>query len=76
MQAYELANGEPELWKHLLRRRYGGDLQGIINKLDYLVELGINAIYLNPIFGSPSLHKYDGASYHHTRSKFRPRSRR
>ena len=72
LQAYELTNGEPELWKHLLRRRYGGDLQGIIDKLDYLAELGINAIYLNPIFDSPSLHKYDGASYHHIDPNFGP----
>lgn len=72
LQAYELTNGEPELWKHLLRRRYGGDLQGIIDKLDYLTELGINAIYLNPVFDSPSLHKYDGASYHHIDPNFGP----
>ncbi len=72
LQDYELTNGEPELWKHLLRRRYGGDLQGIIDKLDYLAELGINAIYLNPIFDSPSLHKYDGASYHHIDPNFGP----
>jgi glycosidase len=72
LQPYELANGEPELWKHLLRRRYGGDLQGIIDKLDYLAELGINAIYLNPVFDSPSLHKYDGASYHHIDPNFGP----
>ncbi len=72
LQDYELKNGEPELWKHLLRRRYGGDLQGIIDKLDYIEELGINAIYLNPIFDSPSLHKYDGASYHHVDPNFGP----
>jgi glycosidase len=71
-QVYEQINGEPELWKHLLRRRYGGDLQGIIDKLDYLVELGINAVYLNPVFDSPSLHKYDGASYHHIDPNFGP----
>ncbi len=65
LQAYEMANGKTELWKHLLRRRYGGDLQGMIDKLDYTRELGINAIYLNPVFDSPSLHKYDSASYHH-----------
>ncbi|PCI58565.1 MAG: alpha-amylase [Gammaproteobacteria bacterium] len=72
LQPYELANGEPELWKHLLRRRYGGDLQGIIDKLGYLQNLGINAIYLNPVFDSPSLHKYDGASYHHIDPNFGP----
>lgn len=38
---------------------YGGDLQGIIDKLDYLQDLGVTALYLNPIFESPSNHKYD-----------------
>lgn len=38
---------------------YGGDLQGIIDKLDYLETLGVTALYLNPIFESPSNHKYD-----------------
>ncbi|MFN2164961.1 MAG: glycoside hydrolase family 13 protein, partial [Anaerolineae bacterium] len=42
---------------------YGGDLQGIIDKLDYLHELGINTLYLNPIFESPSNHKYDTTNY-------------
>ena len=42
-----------------VREFYGGDLQGILDKLDYLQELGIEAIYLNPIFVSPSNHKYD-----------------
>lgn len=53
-------------------RRYGGDLQGVINKLDYLKELGITAIYLNPIFESPSLHKYDATYYHHIDNNFGP----
>ncbi|MDQ7048807.1 MAG: glycoside hydrolase family 13 protein [Enterobacterales bacterium] len=72
LQDYELQNAEPELWKHLLRRRYGGDLQGIIDKIDYLKDLGVNAIYLNPVFDSPSLHKYDAASYHHIDPNFGP----
>lgn len=72
LQPYEKANGDPELWKHLLRRRYGGDLQGVIDKLDYLKELGVTAIYLNPIFESPSLHKYDAESYHHVDPTFGP----
>lgn len=56
----------------VLRRRYGGDLQGVLDKLDYLRELGVNAIYLNPVFDSPSLHKYDGVSLHHIDPNFGP----
>lgn len=69
---YEQKNGDSEMWKHILRRRYGGDIQGIIDELDYLQDLGITAIYLNPIFQSPSLHKYDGESYHHIDPNFGP----
>lgn len=72
LQPWEKQNGEPELWKHLLRRRYGGDLQGIIDRLPYLQELGVTALYLNPVFDAPSLHKYDGASYHHIDPNFGP----
>ncbi|MHB8579021.1 MAG: glycoside hydrolase family 13 protein [Ignavibacteriaceae bacterium] len=53
-------------------RRYGGDLQGIIDHLDYLKKLGIGAIYLNPIFDAVSLHKYDGSTYHHIDVNFGP----
>lgn len=42
---------------------HNGDLDGVIQKLDYLEDLGINAIYLNPIFVSPSVHKYDSLDY-------------
>ena len=42
---------------------YGGDLQGILDKLDYLQDLGIEVIYMNPIFVSPSNHKYDTQDY-------------
>lgn len=42
---------------------FGGDLAGIIKKLDYLKELGINGIYLTPINESPSNHKYDTTDY-------------
>ena len=42
-----------------VREFYGGDLQGVMEKLDYLKELGVDVIYLNPIFVSPSNHKYD-----------------
>lgn len=42
---------------------YGGDLQGVIDKLDYLEDLGVQVLYLNPIFVSPSNHKYDIQDY-------------
>ncbi len=48
-----------------IRAFYGGDLQGILDKLDYLQDLGIEALYLNPIFVSPSSHKYDCQDYEH-----------
>ena len=44
---------------------YGGDLQGVINKLDHLKDLGVEVIYFNPLFVSPSNHKYDAQDYHH-----------
>ena len=42
---------------------YGGDLQGVMDKLDYLQELGVEVIYFNPLFVSPSNHKYDIQDY-------------
>ena len=42
---------------------YGGDLKGVMNKMPYLKDLGIEVIYLNPIFVSPSSHKYDIQDY-------------
>ncbi len=49
---------------------FGGDLKGILQKLDYLEELGINLIYLTPIFTSPSSHKYDAVDYFHVDPHF------
>jgi len=43
---------------------FGGNLRGVLEKLPYIESLGITAIYLNPIFRSPSNHKYDTANYH------------
>jgi glycosidase len=43
---------------------HGGDLQGIIKHLDYLLDLGINALYINPIFLSPSTHRYNTVDYY------------
>lgn len=71
LQPYEQKNGK-DIWFNIQRRRYGGDIQGILNKLDYLQQLGVGAIYLNPVFTAPSLHKYDGATYHHIDPNFGP----
>lgn len=46
-----------------IRRFHGGDLQGVLDKLDYLEEFGVEVIYFNPLFVSPSNHKYDIQDY-------------
>ncbi len=59
--------GEPVATDHLgtgASEFYGGDLAGIQSKLHYLQSLGITALYLNPIFASPSNHKYDTVDFY------------
>lgn len=46
-----------------VREFYGGDLQGVLDKMDYLKDLGVDVIYFNPLFVSPSNHKYDIQDY-------------
>ena len=53
-----------------VREFYGGDLQGVMDKLDYLRDLGVRAIYFNPLFVSPSNHKYDTQDYEHVDPHF------
>jgi len=69
--AWEQAQAEEFYWT-VNERRYGGDIQGIIDKLDYLQDLGITALYLSPVFWSGSHHKYDTFSYHHVDPWFGP----
>lgn len=71
-QEYYYVNGhskkvpwEMPVYGQDIRHFYGGDLQGVMKKLDYLQDLGVDAIYLNPIFVSPSSHKYDTQDYEH-----------
>ncbi len=71
LQPWELKD-DKGFYVHVQHRRYGGDLQGVLEKLDYLQELGITAIYFNPLFESPSLHKYDATMYHHIDNNFGP----
>jgi glycosidase/predicted alpha/beta superfamily hydrolase len=53
-------------------RRYGGDLQGVLDRLDYLQQLGVTALYFNPLNDAPSLHKYDARNYAHIDRNFGP----
>lgn len=53
-------------------RRYGGDIQGVLNKLDYLQDLGVTALFMNPVNDAPSLHKYDVRNFHHIDVNFGP----
>ncbi len=55
-----------------VREFYGGDLQGVMNKLDYLQDLGVEVIYFNPLFVSPSNHKYDTQDYDNIDPHFGP----
>lgn len=50
--------GKPDWWSF-----YGGDIAGVIQKLDYLVDLGVSIIYFNPLWKAKSNHKYDSADY-------------
>lgn len=69
---WEKARGPNFFDNGVFDRRFGGDLQGVLEKLEYLSNLGINTIYFNPVFYARSLHKYDGASYHHVDPYFGP----
>ncbi len=62
----------PKFFDSVFSRRYGGDLQGVIDKLDYLEDLGVTAIYFNPIFDAVTMHKYDASYYHHIDRFFGP----
>lgn len=53
------------LYNVIYDRRYGGDLQGVLQKLDELKDLGVTALYFNPIFQAQSLHKYDASDFRH-----------
>lgn len=70
-QPWETETGRGFYWETGLRR-YGGDLQGVLDRLDYLDSLGVTALYFNPLFESPSLHKYDATMYHHIDNNFGP----
>lgn len=74
LQPWEEGHSEV-FYENVFDRRYGGDIEGILQKLDYLSDLGITAIYLNPVFEAYSLHKYDASTYHHIDNNFGPDAR-
>lgn len=62
---YERENGQT-FWKwSMYNRIYGGDFDGLVQKLDYIKSLGANAIYLNPVFEAQGSHKYNARNYVH-----------
>ncbi|MBK6565738.1 MAG: hypothetical protein IPG18_11225 [Saprospiraceae bacterium] len=61
-----------DFYRSVQFRRYGGDLIGVLQKINYLKDLGITAVYFNPLNFAPSLHKYDAAYYHHIDVHFGP----
>ncbi|MFN8241957.1 MAG: glycoside hydrolase family 13 protein [Bacteroidales bacterium] len=66
----EMADGN--FYSRIQARRYGGDLQGVLDEIDYIDSLGVNVIYFNPLNDSPSLHKYDARNYIHIDRNFGP----
>lgn len=69
--AWEKSTGK-DFYTTVQLRRYGGDFQGVLDKLDYLKDLGITAVYFNPLNDAPSLHKYDARNFHHMDRNFGP----
>ena len=71
-QPWEVALGDDFYDDGVFQRRYGGDLQGVIDRIPYLDSLGVNVVYFNPVFWAASLHKYDATSFHHIDPHFGP----
>ncbi|GER88138.1 alpha-amylase [Dictyobacter vulcani] len=70
---FNAAQGEPPLHSEETRgitEFFGGTLNGIIEKLDYIQSLGINCLWLSPIFESPSHHGYNPSDYHHVARRY------
>lgn len=70
LQPWESRNGETFYKFAVFQRLYGGDLKGLIEKLPYLRDLGVNAIYLNPVFEAESHHKYNATNFVHIDDDF------
>jgi glycosidase len=62
---YRPAGEHGNFYSYVYNRFFGGDIQGIEDELPYLRKLGVNSLYLTPVFQSPSIHKYDPSSFIH-----------
>jgi len=62
---WEGRDGQSFYEHYVFGRLYGGDFQGVLEKLDYLKDLGVTALYLNPVFQAPSHHKYNATNFLH-----------
>jgi len=68
--AWETRDGQSFWQWAVFNRHYGGDLEGLRTRIPYLKALGVNAIYLNPVFEAPSHHKYDATNFVHIDDNF------
>ena len=66
----ERASGQTFWEWAVFQRHYGGDLAGLQSRIPYLQALGVNALYLNPVFEAPSAHKYNASTYVHIDDAF------
>ncbi|MGC8625584.1 MAG: glycoside hydrolase family 13 protein [Phycisphaerae bacterium] len=64
-EPYRPAGEHGKFYSYVYNRFYGGDILGIQDELPYLRRLGVNSLYLTPVFESPSIHKYDPSSFIH-----------
>ncbi|MDR1550526.1 MAG: hypothetical protein LBT06_18325 [Hungatella sp.] len=69
---YSLRSGEKEYYPDIYYRKYGGNLDGIIEKLDYLEGLGVNAVCVTPVFWGSGYHKYHTIDFRHIDPDFGP----
>jgi cyclomaltodextrinase len=71
LQPWEKASGKT-FYEIAPMRRFGGDLQGILERLEHVQSLGVTALLLNPIFEAPSAGRWDAAALHHVDNNLGP----
>ncbi len=61
-------------YRYVFERLFGGDLEGLRQALPYLKDLGVNALYLNPVFQASTHHKYNATNFLHVDERFGPQA--